>query len=141
MTKERLIKKYANRRLYDASISKHVTLEDIRGDLQMHTDASDGTASLDTMARAAQELGYQYIAITDHGPRMSMNGLNAAQLRAQWRAIDQLNQSLEGFRVLKAVEMDIRESGALSDETAASLDKALEKFVDGFSVEEETGLV
>src|SRR5467141_2522036 len=90
-----------------------VTLEDIRGDLQMHTDASDGKATVGEMVEAAQSLGYAYIAITDHSPRMSMAGQSPAELRAQWKAIDRLNTRLRGIRVLKSVEMDILESGKL----------------------------
>lgn len=90
-----------------------VTLEAIRGDLQMHTDASDGKDTLATMADAARSLGYAYIAITDHSPRTSLAGLKPAELRAQWKTIDRLNAQLRGFRVLKSVEMDILESGKL----------------------------
>jgi DNA polymerase (family 10) len=90
-----------------------VTREEIRGDLQMHTDASDGRATLVAMVAGARALGYSYIAITDHGPRVTMSGLDAKGLRAQWKAIDRLNPTLDGFRVLKSVEMDILENGKL----------------------------
>ena len=90
-----------------------VALEEIKGDLQMHTDASDGKATLAEMIDAARALGYGYIAITDHSPRTSMAGQTAAEIRAQWKEIDRLNRGLRGFRVLKSVEMDILESGKL----------------------------
>ncbi len=90
-----------------------VTLEEIRGDLQMHTDASDGKATLAEMIEAARKLGHAYIAITDHSPRTSMAGQTPAEIRAQWKAIDRLNQEMRGFRVLKSVEMDILENGQL----------------------------
>ena len=90
-----------------------VTLEQIRGDLQMHTDASDGQTPIAPMADAARTLGYGYIAITDHSKRVSMSGLDAAKLRAQWKAIDKLNAQSSGVRVLKSVEMDILENGHL----------------------------
>src|SRR5436190_5161427 len=90
-----------------------VTLEEIRGDLQMHTDASDGKATLAEMIEAARKLGHAYIAITDHSPRTSMAGQTPAEIRAQWKAIDRLNQGMRGFRVLKSVEMDILENGQL----------------------------
>jgi len=92
-----------------------VRLEDIRGDLQMHTDASDGQTAIGPMADAARALGYAYIAITDHSKRVSMSGLDAAKLRAQWKAIDKLNAS-SAVRVLKSVEMDILEDGRLDFE-------------------------
>src|SRR5881394_719885 len=90
-----------------------VTLENIRGDLQMHTDASDGKATLAEMVEAARALRYEYIAITDHSPRTSMAGQTPAEIRAQWKVIDTLNKGMRGFRVLKSVEMDILESGKL----------------------------
>jgi DNA polymerase (family 10) len=92
-----------------------VTLEQIRGDLQMHTDASDGHTPIEPMADAARALGYAYIAITDHSKRVSMSGLDAAALRAQWKAIDKLN-ARSAVRVLKSVEMDILENGDLDFE-------------------------
>ncbi|HEY3219670.1 MAG TPA: DNA polymerase/3'-5' exonuclease PolX [Gemmatimonadales bacterium] len=94
-------------------LPKLVALGDIRGDLQMHTDASDGKASLTEMIAAARSLGYAYIAITDHSPRTSMAGQSPAEIRAQWTEIDRLNKEMRGFRVLKSVEMDILESGKL----------------------------
>jgi len=101
-----------------------VTLQEIRGDLQMHTDASDGKATLVEMTEAARKLGHAYIAITDHSPRTSMAGQTPAEIRAQWKAIDRLNQGMRGFRVLKSVEMDILENGKLDlpDELLAEAD-------------------
>src|SRR5438093_128504 len=74
-----------------------VELEDIRGDLQMHTNATDGQATIDDMAHAARALGYQYIAITDHSKRVTMaHGLDAKRLREQWRGIDERNGANPG---------------------------------------------
>jgi len=94
-------------------LPKLITLEDIRGDLQMHTDASDGKATLAEMVESARALRYEYIAITDHSPRTSMAGQTPEEIRAQWKVIDTLNKGMRGFRVLKSVEMDILESGKL----------------------------
>jgi DNA polymerase (family 10) len=101
-----------------------VTLDEIRGDLQMHTDASDGKATLPEMIEAARALGYAYIAITDHSPRTSMAGQSPAEIRAQWKDIDRLNKGMRGFRVFKSVEMDILESGKLdlADDLLAEAD-------------------
>ncbi len=101
-----------------------VVLDDIRGDLQMHTDASDGKATLGEMVEAARSLGLAYIAITDHSPRTAMAGQSPAELRAQWKVIDRLNKGMRGFRVLKSVEMDILESGKLDlpDDVLAEAD-------------------
>ncbi len=102
-----------------------LTIDDIRGDLQMHTTGSDGKASLEQMARAAQEMGYEYIAITDHSAYLGMvQGLDADALAQQIDAIDALNDRLEDFRVLKSIEVDILEDGALDlpDEILQRLD-------------------
>jgi DNA polymerase (family 10) len=101
-----------------------VTREDMRGDLQMHTDASDGKATLAEMIEAARALQYEYIAITDHSPRTSMAGQTPEEISAQWKVIDKLNKGMRGFRVLKSVEMDILESGKLdlSDDLLAEAD-------------------
>jgi len=90
----------------------------------MHTDASDGKATLAEMVAAARAIGYAYIAITDHSPRTAMAGQSPAELRAQWKAIDRLNKGMPGFRILKSVEMDILESGKLdlSDDVLAEAD-------------------
>jgi DNA polymerase (family 10) len=87
---------------------------DVLGDLHMHTDATDGKATLIEMIEAARERGLQYIAITDHSKRVSMaNGLDADRLREQWSEIDRLNRRLKGIKVLKGVEVDILEKGGL----------------------------
>jgi DNA polymerase (family 10) len=91
-----------------------VTLDDIRGDLQMHTTGSDGDASLEEMARAALDHGYEYVAITDHSPRVAVaQGLDAEALAQQIDEIDRLNDELEGLTILKAIEVDILEDGSL----------------------------
>jgi DNA polymerase (family 10) len=101
-----------------------VTLEQIRGDLQMHSDASDGKTPIGPLIDAARALGYAYIAITDHSKRVSMSGLDAAQLRAQWKAIDKVNADGDGVRVLKSVELDVLENGRLDlpDDVLAEAD-------------------
>src|SRR5437667_301323 len=74
-----------------------VEVKDIRGDLQMHTSATDGKGTIEDMAHAARALGYEYIAITDHSKRVTMAlGLDTKRLREQWRAIDELNAHSRG---------------------------------------------
>ena len=102
-----------------------ITVDDIRGDLHMHTDATDGEDTLSGMVAAAIARGLDYIAITDHGQRVSMaNGLNRTRLLKQWEEIDRFNESLreqarsEGRRsprltVLKGIEVDMLEKGGL----------------------------
>jgi len=88
---------------------------DIRGDLHAHTRASDGRDSLEDMAEAAAQRGYEYLAITDHSRRLTVaSGLDEKRLAQQIEAIDRLNERLDGrIRVLKAIELDILEDGSL----------------------------
>jgi DNA polymerase (family 10) len=102
-----------------------IELADIRGDCHLHTRDSDGRASIAKMAEAARERGYDYIAVTDHSPRLAMvEGLDASGLRRQWRRIDKLNERFDGFRVLKGIEVDILERGDLdlADEVLSEAD-------------------
>jgi DNA polymerase (family 10) len=103
-----------------------VTAEDIRGDLHMHTTATDGSASIEEMVAAARARGLSYIAITDHSQRVSMaRGLNAERLLAQWAEIDQVRKKLpKGFTLLKGIECDILEKGGmdLPDDVLAQAD-------------------
>lgn len=92
-----------------------ITLDAIRGDLHMHTTASDGTATIREMADAAIRRGLQYIAITDHSQRVSMaHGLDPRRLREQWRMIDQIRDEYAGrLVILKGIECDILEKGGM----------------------------
>jgi DNA polymerase (family X) len=96
-----------------------VTLADIRGDLHMHTTATDGEDTLPEMVRAAIARGLSYVAITDHGQRVTMaHGLDRKRLLKQWGEIDRLNAALaeEGpppIVVLKGIEVDMLEKGGL----------------------------
>jgi len=117
-------------RAVERRIPELVRQQDVRGDLHMHTTASDGEAPLGEMVRVAIARGLQYIAITDHGPRVSMaNGLTSERLLAQWEEIDRLNASLAAagppaLVVLKGVEVDMLEQGGLDlpDEILARAD-------------------
>ncbi|MFN2289877.1 MAG: DNA polymerase/3'-5' exonuclease PolX [Anaerolineae bacterium] len=105
-----------------------VTLEDLRGDLQSHTKSSDGHGTLEEMAEAAKKLGYEYLAITDHSQYVGVTqGLDADELAEQIGAIDQLNEKLEGIRLLKAIEVDILDDGSLDmpDDMLEKLDLTL----------------
>jgi putative hydrolase len=96
-----------------------------RGDLHAHTDWSDGHASITEMAQAAKARGYEYLAITDHSPRITVvNGLGPERLVAQRRMIDAANGELEGITILQGIEVDILEDGTLDlpDDTLAALD-------------------
>ncbi len=108
-----------------SSAPSPVTREGYRGDLHCHTDWSDGGATVLEMAAAALSRGYEYVAITDHSPRIKVvNGLGPERLAAQARLIVEANDRLEGLTVLQGIEVDILEDGSLdlTDETLAGLD-------------------
>ena len=109
-------------------LPKLVELDDIRGDLHMHTTASDGKASIREMIDAAKRRGLKYIAITDHSKRVSMaNGLDAKRLRTHWKEIDQVRGQVSGIDVLCGIECDILEDSTmdLSDDVLAEADWVL----------------
>ncbi len=110
------------------NLPRLLELDDIRGDLHMHTTATDGTASILEMVEAAKARGREYIAITDHSKRVSMaNGLDAARLRAHWKEIDKVRKGIPGIEVLRGVECDILEDARLDldDEVLAEADWVL----------------
>jgi len=109
-------------------LPKLITLKDLRGDLHSHTTATDGHASLEEMAAAARELGYAYLAITEHTASTRIaNGLDPKALRKHLAKIDKLNETFKGFRLLKSAETDILEDGSLDlpDDVLAELDFVL----------------
>jgi DNA polymerase (family 10) len=96
---------------------------DLRGDLQIQTDWTDGSASIEEMADAARKLGLEYIAVTDHTRDLAMaRGSDEKRLLEQAEAIEKLNQTLRGFRVLSGAEVNIRKDGSL-DVAGAALAK------------------
>ena len=102
-----------------------IELGDIRGDLQMHTTASDGRNSIEEMAAAARALGYEYIALTDHSKAVTVaNGLDEKRTREQIRKIHAANAKKPGIRILAGSEVDILKDGRLDldDEVLAELD-------------------
>ncbi len=102
----------------EAALAGHlphlIEQDDLRGDLHVHTNWSDGNAPPERMAEAARALGYEYLAITDHSAGLGVaNGLSVERLRAQRQVIDRLNQEYAPFHVLQGIEMEIRADGAL----------------------------
>jgi DNA polymerase (family 10) len=91
-----------------------VTVNDIRGDLHMHTTATDGRATIEEMISASKKCGYRYIAITDHSKRVTMaKGLDSRRLRAHWQNIERIAKRYPDITVLKGVEVDILEDGSM----------------------------
>ena len=102
-----------------------VELADLKGDLHVHTKATDGRDSLRDMALAAKALGLEYLAITEHSRHLTVaHGLDPAQLARQCDEIDRLNAELDGITLLKGIEVDILEDGSLDlpDAALARLD-------------------
>jgi len=102
-----------------------VRLEDIRGDLQMHTTASDGRNTIEEMGEAAKKLGYQYIALTDHSKAVTVaNGMDEKRTLEQIKKIRTAQERVPGIRLLAGIEVDILKSGKLDldDEVLAQLD-------------------
>ena len=102
-----------------------VTQQDLRGELHAHTTASDGTATLEEMAFAARERGFEYLAITDHSATHGFgNEVSPDQLRAQIERVNALNERLDGIELLAGSEVNILPDGApdYDDELLAQLD-------------------
>ena len=89
----------------------------LRGDLHSHSTWSDGGSPVEEMAITAVELGHEYLALTDHSPRLRVaNGLTAARLREQLKLVAAVDERLEGFRLLSGIEVDILDDGGLDQE-------------------------
>src|SRR6266436_649821 len=106
-------------------LPKLIELRDVKGDLQMHTTASDGKNTIEEMAAAARELGHEYIAITDHSKAVTVaNGLDEKRMAAHIKKLRAADEKGLGIRVLAGSEVDILKDGSLdySDEILAQLD-------------------
>jgi DNA polymerase (family 10) len=102
-----------------------VVVDDVRGDTHTHSDWTDGVDSIEVMARAARELGHEYIVLTDHSPSLGIaRGLPPARVDEQRAEIDRLNAELAPFRILHGTELEIRADASLDypDELLARFD-------------------
>jgi putative hydrolase len=89
----------------------------LRGDCHTHSTWSDGGSPIDEMARAARDLGHEYMVLTDHSPRLTVaKGLSPERLRAQLEEVAALNAEMAPFRILTGIEVDINEDGSLDQE-------------------------
>ncbi len=117
-----------------------IELTDIRGDLQMHTKATDGKNTIEEMAAKAQELGYEYIAITDHSKAVRVaGGLDEKGLAQQFKAIEKINAQFPKLRILKGVEVDILADGSLdlTDDILKEAEVVLASVHSRFNMSEE----
>jgi len=109
----------------EGRLPRLVELEQIRGDLHLHTTETDGRATLDEMAEAARALGYEYIAVTDHSKALAMaNGLDEKRAVALAAQVREINRDGRGIRIFAGIECDILKDGALdlADDALAELD-------------------
>lgn len=117
-----------------------ISMNDIQGDLHMHTTWSDGAQSLEEMVIQTRERGYRYIAITDHSKYLRVaNGLNEERLRKQRIEIDRLNKKYNDFHIFAGVEMDILPDGSLDfeNEFLKELDYVIGAIHSSFNQSEE----
>jgi len=124
----------------EGRLPKIVALDEVRGDLHVHTRWSDGTASIEEMAEKARSLGMEYIAICDHSKSLGIaRGLDEARLREQMAEIDALNERLDGFTVLRGIECDIKADGSLDlpGSVLGDLDFVVASVHSGFRADEE----
>ena len=118
-----------------------ITINDICGDMHMHSTWSDGAHSIEEMAEAARKKGYSYIAITDHSKFLKVaNGLTVERLRQQHKDISQLNEKWDDFTIFTGIEMDILPDGTLDydDEVIADVDFVIASIHSSFSQDRET---
>ena len=119
----------------EGELPRMLTVGEIRGDLHVHTNWSDGVHDLDAVVLAAKRKGYRYIAVTDHSKGLGIaRGLDEKRLRDQMARIDDANRSLQDFRVLKGIEVDIRGDGTLDlpDGILGELDIVVASIHSGF---------
>ncbi len=117
-----------------------VELGDIKGDLHVHTNWSDGASSIEEIAEAARRRGYQYLVISDHSQGLGIaKGLTPERLKEQRAIIDELNRRWSDFRLLQGAEVEIRADGSLDypDEVLASLDLVIASIHTGLRQERE----
>ena len=120
---------------FKRSLPRLVSLENIRGDLHVHSNWSDGGHSIKEVADEAKRRGYEYIALTDHSKGLSIaNGLDEERILRQIREIDRINGGLKDFKILKGIEVDIRSDNTLdiSDDVLKKLDIVVASIHSGF---------
>lgn len=121
-------------------LPKLVEYQDIKGDLQMHSDWSDGADTIEQMAEAARKLGHEYIAITDHtGELRIAGGMDESTILKYIAEIEKVDKSLKGIRILKGLEVNIRKDGSLdiSDKVLSKLDIVLASVHSNFKMSRE----
>lgn len=125
---------------FDRDLSNIVTLDDINGDIHMHTTYSDGAFSIRDMVEANIKKGYQFMVITDHSQSLKVaNGLQVERLLRQNEEIKQLNEEYDEIDIYSGTEMDILPDGSLDydDDVLAQLDYVIAAIHQSFNQSEE----
>jgi DNA polymerase (family 10) len=125
----------------EGRLPKLVEEGQIRGDLHVHSNWSDGTSTIEDVGQAARRKGYQYVAVCDHSPSLKVaRGLDESRLIKKLDEIDRVNEKLKGFRILKGAEVDIKTGGGLDypDRLLKKLDLVLVSIHSGFKQDKET---
>ncbi len=121
-------------------LPKLIQEPEIKGDLHVHSKWSDGTSSIEEIAKAAQKRGYQYVALCDHSKSLRIaHGLDETRLLKQIEEIDRINEKLKGFQILKGTEVDILTDGKIDhpDKVLEKLDFVVAAVHSGFKQEKE----
>jgi DNA polymerase (family 10) len=124
----------------DGKLPDLIELGDIKGDLHTHTKWSDGRATIEEMAESAIELGYEYIAISDHSPSQTIaNGLSVERLRAKQKELESVAKKFKNIKILMGTEVDIKSDGTLDypDSVLKELDVVIASVHSGFKMERE----
>ncbi len=118
-----------------------IELWDIKGDLHTHTKWSDGRATIEEMAESALELGYEYIAVSDHSPSQTVaNGLSIERLKAKQKELESVAKKFRNIKILMGTEVDIKSDGTLDypDSVLKELDVVIASVHSGFKMDRET---
>lgn len=113
-------KKYVGKKM-----PKLIELNDLKGDLHLHSTWSDGKSSIEEIAKTYKKAGFKYIAMCDHSSVMGVTGgMNSRKIQDQWKEIDKVNKKIKGFKILKGSEVDILKDGSLDfgDDVLKKLD-------------------
>ena len=105
-----------------------VTVDDVKGDLHMHSRWTDGKATIEEMVRACRERGYRYMALSDHSQALAMaGGLTPDRVRAQWLEIAEVRERIDGISLYRSLEVDVLKDGSLDapDDLLEDLDLVL----------------
>ncbi len=124
----------------DDQLPKLIGYNDIKGECHCHSDWSDGTETIEGLAKIARRIGYEYLIITDHAsPLGIIHGLDEKQILKQMAEIDRVNKKIKGIKVLKGIEVDIKSDGSLfiKDEVLSKLDFVLGAVHFGFKMDRD----